>query len=94
MRTSTSISLKARHLLKAIPTVFLEAKENQDIIQENYVESYWNLTRKTVGQLKWTKEYCPGAKILAHLDDDVFIDVPKVIKALTVDQVKDYKAFF
>jgi len=67
------------HLIK-------EAKENQDIIQENYVESYWNLTRKTVGQLKWTKEYCPGAKILAHLDDDVFIDVPKVIKALTVDQ--------
>ena len=69
-------------------TCFSEAKENQDIIQENYVESYWNLTRKTIGQLKWTKEYCPGAKILAHLDDDVFIDVPKVIKALTVDQVK------
>lgn len=59
-----------------------ESLENRDIIQENYVESYWNLTRKTVGQIKWKKEFCPEADILAHLDDDVFIDVPKVLDAL------------
>ena len=59
-----------------------ESLENRDIIQENYVESYWNLTRKTVGQIKWKKEFCPESEILAHLDDDVFIDVPKVLNAL------------
>ena len=30
-----------------------ESEVNHDIIQENYIESYWNLTRKTVGQMKW-----------------------------------------
>ena len=32
-----------------------ESEVNHDIIQENYIESYWNLTRKTVGQMKWKK---------------------------------------
>ena len=32
-----------------------ESEVNHDIIQEDYIESYWNLTRKTVGQMKWKK---------------------------------------
>lgn len=70
-----------------------ESLDNRDIIQENYVESYWNLTRKTVGQIKWKKEFCPNAEILAHLDDDVFIDVPKVLNALLNQKYTKMKAW-
>lgn len=70
-----------------------ESLENHDIIQEDYVESYWNLTRKTVGQIKWKKDFCPDTEILAHLDDDVFIDVPKVIDALTNQKFTNMNAW-
>ena len=63
----------------------VEAAENHDIIQENYIESYWNLTRKTIGQIKWKQEFCDSAKYIAHLDDDVFIDVPNVLEQLRAD---------
>lgn len=63
----------------------VEAEENHDIIQENYIESYWNLTRKTIGQIKWKKDFCNEAKYIAHLDDDVFVDVPNVLAQLRAD---------
>jgi len=63
-----------------------ESEVNHDIIQENYIESYWNLTRKTVGQMKWKKEFCNSTPYIAHLDDDVFIDVPAVLEQLRKDK--------
>ena len=63
----------------------VESEENHDIIQENYIESYWNLTRKTIGQIKWKKDFCNEAKYIAHLDDDVFVDVPNVLAQLRAD---------
>lgn len=67
-----------------------ESDENHDIIQENYIESYWNLTRKTVGQMKWKQEYCNEAKYIAHLDDDVFVNVPAVLEQLRQDDRPDW----
>ena len=67
-----------------------ESAENHDIIQENYIESYWNLTRKTVGQMKWKQEYCNEAKYIAHLDDDVFVNVPAVLEQLRQDDRPDW----
>lgn len=70
-----------------------ESLDNHDIIQENYIESYWNLTRKTIGQIKWKKEFCPESEILAHLDDDVFIDVPKILDYLTNQKNTKFKSW-
>ena len=43
-----------------------------DIVEEDFQENYYNLTLKTIGQLKWATFYCPNIKFGLHIDDDVF----------------------
>lgn len=46
------------------------------------VESYLNLTVKTLRMLKWTQDNCREAKFLIKLDDDVHVNVRKLLKFL------------
>ncbi|KAI8497231.1 hypothetical protein Bbelb_251800 [Branchiostoma belcheri] len=55
---------------------------NQDIIQENFVDSYRNLTLKTVMCLKWASEFCPGAKFVMKVDDDTFVNIYSLVRHL------------
>jgi len=53
--------------------------ENQlyrDIIQEDFEDSYHNLTLKTVMGLKWMSIFCPHAKFILKTDDDIYVNVP------------------
>ena len=54
-----------------------------DLIQENYVDDFYNLTRKVIGQLKWTLTYCSNAKYFMTTDDDIFVRIPNLITFLT-----------
>ena len=49
-----------------------EFEEYGDIVEEDFQENYYNLTLKTIGQLKWATHYCPNMKYGLHIDDDVF----------------------
>lgn len=52
-------------------------KENvvyEDIVQENFHDTYDNLTLKTVMAFKWSAKYCPQAKFLLKVDDDVLVN--------------------
>ncbi|XP_019613482.1 PREDICTED: beta-1,3-galactosyltransferase 5-like, partial [Branchiostoma belcheri] len=55
---------------------------NQDIIQEDFVDSYRNLTLKTVMCLKWASEFCPGAKFVMKVDDDTFVNIYSLVRHL------------
>ena len=35
-----------------------ESDLHQDIVQENFIDSYANLTLKTIGGVKWSQTYC------------------------------------
>jgi hypothetical protein len=54
----------------------------RDVIQENFQESYANLTIKSVMALKWTTEYCPGATYIMKSDDDMIINIPAILDFL------------
>ena len=54
----------------------------RDIIQEDFVESYGNLTIKSIAGLRWAAEYCPKAKFVLKTDDDVFINTIRLLKEL------------
>ncbi|XP_019632685.1 PREDICTED: beta-1,3-galactosyltransferase 1-like [Branchiostoma belcheri] len=55
---------------------------HKDIIQEDFVDSYKNLTLKTVMCLKWASEFCPGAKFVMKADDDTFVNIYSLVRHL------------
>ncbi|KAH9515218.1 Lactosylceramide 1,3-N-acetyl-beta-D-glucosaminyltransferase [Bulinus truncatus] len=62
-----------------------EAKEFGDIVQDDYIDSYRNLSLKTLSILKWVSEYCPKSQFILKADDDMYINVP-----LLIDHLKNH----
>ena len=55
--------------------VYKENLQYQDIIQVNFIDSYNNLTLKTLSILHWTKKNCKNVQWIIKSDSDVFINV-------------------
>ncbi|XP_050676081.1 beta-1,3-galactosyltransferase 5-like [Leptidea sinapis] len=51
-----------------------------DVVVGNFVDAYSNLTLKTVSMLEWADTYCPRAGALLKTDDDMFINVPRLLR--------------
>ncbi|XP_057326187.1 beta-1,3-galactosyltransferase 5-like [Microplitis mediator] len=62
--------------------LYKENNKYQDIIQGNFIDAYRNMTYKHVMALKWATYYCPSAKYILKLDDDVFVHTPAMIDFL------------
>lgn len=60
-----------------------ENDEYGDIIQETFHDTYNNLTIKSVMMLKWVTNYCPRASYLMKTDDDMYINIKNLLRALT-----------
>lgn len=54
--------------------IYEESQVHHDIIQLDFLDSYLNLTLKTLSILHWTKYFCPKAKWILKSDEDVFVD--------------------
>jgi beta-1,3-galactosyltransferase 1 len=53
-----------------------ESATYKDIVQEDFIDHYNNLTLKTVMGFKWASIKCPGAKFVLKTDDDMFVNIP------------------
>ncbi|MCL4151711.1 UNVERIFIED_CONTAM: hypothetical protein GTU68_048778 [Idotea baltica] len=63
--------------------VILEEHESYgDIIVEDFIDSYTNLTLKSLFILKWIEMKCPQVKYVMKTDDDMFINIPNLKKSL------------
>ncbi|XP_044761115.1 beta-1,3-galactosyltransferase 1-like [Coccinella septempunctata] len=51
----------------------------QDIIQTKCIDSYDNLTYKTLAMLEWVSRFCMKSKFVLKTDDDMFINVGKLL---------------
>ncbi|XP_038218171.1 beta-1,3-galactosyltransferase 5-like [Zerene cesonia] len=51
-----------------------------DLIVGRFVDSYSNLTLKTLSMLEWVDTYCPRAPRLLKTDDDMFINIPRLLR--------------
>uniref|UniRef100_A0AAG5CYD7 Uncharacterized protein n=1 Tax=Anopheles atroparvus TaxID=41427 RepID=A0AAG5CYD7_ANOAO len=70
-----------------------ESEVYGDIIQESFIDSYNNLTLKTIMMLKWVTNNCDGkVKFLMKCDDDTFVNVPNLVQVLLGGTVPLYKA--
>ncbi|XP_062620645.1 beta-1,3-galactosyltransferase 1-like [Saccostrea cucullata] len=59
-----------------------ERKLQKDLVQENFQESYDNLTNKSVALIKWANLNCPAVKYVLKADDDMFINIQNLVKLL------------
>ncbi|XP_041477656.1 uncharacterized protein LOC121425604 [Lytechinus variegatus] len=66
-----------------------EAEQNRDILQENFHDSYVNLTLKTIMGLKWSTQTCPKAKFVMKVDDDVAVNVVDLMAYLKTVNASD-----
>ncbi|OWF51503.1 beta-1,3-galactosyltransferase 5-like [Mizuhopecten yessoensis] len=59
--------------------VLEENKLHADLIQENFTDSYLNLTYKTMMGFKWALTHCAHAKFVLKTDDDMYVNIPVLI---------------
>ncbi|XP_010900276.2 lactosylceramide 1,3-N-acetyl-beta-D-glucosaminyltransferase B [Esox lucius] len=53
-----------------------------DLVQQDFVDSFHNLTLKLLLQFRWAHDHCPRARFLMTADDDVFVHMPNVVRYL------------
>lgn len=59
-----------------------EAALYGDIIKEDFIDAYANLTYKTVMAFRWVKHFCSQAKFVMKTDDDVWVNVPNLLETV------------
>ncbi|GAB0095494.1 hypothetical protein DMENIID0001_108860 [Sergentomyia squamirostris] len=56
-----------------------ESDTYQDLIRGNFIDSYRNLTLKTLSMMEWTINYCPMTPFVLKTDDDMFVNMDRVL---------------
>lgn len=65
----TNDSLEVQNALEYESDVY------RDIVQEDFLDSYHNLTYKGIAALKWVSNFCAHAKFVLKTDDDIFVNM-------------------
>lgn len=54
-----------------------------DILFTDISETYENLSKKSIALLHWASTNCKGVKYLLKIDDDMFLNIPRLLDELT-----------
>lgn len=65
-----------------------EAQKHGDIVVEDFIDDYTNLTLKSVFMLKWVVNHCSSVPFVLKTDDDMLINVQGLLKELNKDMYK------
>ncbi|KFQ33413.1 Lactosylceramide 1,3-N-acetyl-beta-D-glucosaminyltransferase, partial [Mesitornis unicolor] len=60
----------------------LQRKLQHDLIQQDFLDTFHNLTLKLLLQFSWVNAYCPHARFIMSADDDIFIHMPNLVAYL------------
>ena len=60
----------------------LESDTYGDIVQEDFIDSYRNLTYKAIMGLKWISNNCKHAQFILKTDDDIFVNIFNLVSHL------------
>lgn len=67
-----------------------ESRTYNDIIRYDFIDTYYNLTLKSLNLLKWVEEQCPKAKFAVKIDDDIILNINLLSELLGKEQNGDY----
>ena len=63
-----------------------ESDEFDDIIQEDFIDSYANLTVKSLMLLKWYTQHCHTVPYVLKTDDDVYINLKNLFQVVETNK--------
>lgn len=74
------------------PAMDIKVKEEfdifKDILQEDFKDAYSNLTYKTMMAFKWASTKCKHAKFVMKTDDDMYVNIPNILRTLQANKDK------
>lgn len=70
--------------------VRLESNTYGDIVVENFLDTYRNLTYKAIAGLKWVSNYCDAVTYVIKSDDDILIDMPALMEQMNSTEIRSY----
>ncbi|XP_034944780.1 beta-1,3-galactosyltransferase brn-like [Chelonus insularis] len=75
-----------------------EVIKYEDIVQSNFIDSYYNNTIKTMLAFKWAKLYCSNSKFYMFVDDDIYVSVKNVLEFIRnpmscIDESQNFNEF-
>ncbi len=59
-----------------------ESRQHRDLLQSNFVDSYFNLTIKTMVIMDWLATRCPQANFSMKVDSDMYINLDNLMSLL------------
>lgn len=59
-----------------------ESRQHRDLIQSDFLDSYHNLTIKTMMALEWVSTRCPPTSYVMKVDSDVFVHLENLLQLL------------
>lgn len=71
-----------------------ERRRYHDIIQQDFLDSYKNLTIKTLMGMNWVALHCPQASYVMKTDSDMFVNTEYLIHKLLRPELKPKKNYF
>ena len=63
-----------------------------DLVREDFLDTYQNLTLKTLAGVKWAGQFCGQAEFVMKTDDDMYVNVGEVMEYLLREQAGKPKA--
>uniref|UniRef100_UPI00358E25A5 beta-1,3-galactosyltransferase 2-like isoform X1 n=1 Tax=Myxine glutinosa TaxID=7769 RepID=UPI00358E25A5 len=57
-----------------------ESQEYHDIVQQDFLDTYRNLTLKTMMGLQWLMDFCPQASYALKIDTDMFFNPENLVE--------------
>uniref|UniRef100_A0A3P8TE37 Hexosyltransferase n=1 Tax=Amphiprion percula TaxID=161767 RepID=A0A3P8TE37_AMPPE len=71
-----------------------ESRVYHDIIQQDYQDTYYNLTVKTLMGMNWVATYCPHASYVMKTDSDMFVNTEYLIQKLLKPEMPPKQRYF
>lgn len=59
-----------------------EDRKHGDLIQQDFVDTFHNLTLKLIQQFRWAHAHCAHSRFLMTADDDIFVHMPNLVRYL------------
>lgn len=75
-------------------TLQAESQRYHDIIQQDFKDSYKNLTIKTLMGMNWVAIHCPQASYVMKTDSDMFVNTEYLIYKLLKPEIKPKRNYF
>ena len=73
-----------------IKEIHNESASHRDILQGPFLDTYQNLTQKSLFMLQWFDSYCSDTTFLMKVDDNVHVNLPLLLAMLyTTDSSKN-----